>query len=387
MKSSKNIKVYGTLVNHTLDSTLADETHNDALMNAYQLFDGRFGDSPLPNNFQDVINKRITDITFDGGTTTIENRDEVTENHYTFVVNGDTNLNGDVHITEDLHVDGDTYIDGDTHIDGDLYVTGDISGITLGDLDNVNKNADSASAGTFLKYNGSEWLPVSIVLSDMFGSVGNPFEGAILKYKNGAWTLAVDEDHDTNHLNDMADVNTSGIINGSILKWNTSTNKWEIGSDLGSILPQGTEGKVLKYINGSWVASDDLVGATKMSELSDVDTTGIAVGKVLKWNGTKWAVDTDETGGGGVSLNQPLSSINNAGLSAPSTANNILMWNGSAWVYTTIDSINMTIGGTTKTLSQWIQSISELWVDNGTTLTAKSGRSATAAGFYDSEIS
>jgi hypothetical protein len=143
MKSSKNIKVYGTLVNHTLDSTLADETHNDALMNAYQLFDGRFGDSPLSNNFQDVINKRITDITFDGGTTTIENRDELTENHYTLVVNGDTNLNGDVHITDDLHVDGDTYL-GDTHVDGDLYVTGDINGINLDDLDDVDVPSPSS---------------------------------------------------------------------------------------------------------------------------------------------------------------------------------------------------------------------------------------------------
>lgn len=399
MKSSKNIKVYGTLVNHTLDSTLADETHNDALMNAYQLFDGRFGDSPLPNNFQDVINKRITDITFDGGTTTIENRDEVTENHYTLVVNGDTNLNGDVHITEDLHVDGDTYIDGDTHVDGDLYVTGDISGITLGDLDNVNKNADSASAGTFLKYNGSEWLPASIALSDTFGNIGNPFEGAILKYKNGAWTLTVDEDHDTNHLNDMADVNTSGIINGSILKWNTSTNKWEIGSDLGSILPQGTEGKVLKYINGSWVAADDLVGATKMSELSDVDTTGIAVGKILKWNGTKWIIGTDETGGGGVSLNQPLSSINNAGLPAPSTANDLLMWNGSAWVYTTIDAISFVdsdIDNTPRTLKQWITYLntaignSNMWeadTNNANRIRPKNSKAVTAPGFYDSSIS
>lgn len=300
MKSSKNIKVYGTLVNHTLDSTLADETHNDALMNAYQLFDGRFGDSPLSNNFQDVINKRITDITFDGGTTTIENRDEITENHYTLVVNGDTNLNGDVHITEDLHVDGDT------HIGGDLYVTGDISGISLGDLDNVNKNADSASTGTFLKYNGIEWIPASIALQDMFGNIGDPFEGAILKYKNGAWTLTVDEDHDTNHLNDMADVNTSGIVNGSILKWNTSTNKWEIGSDLGSILPQGAEGKVLKYINGQWVAADDLTGGgTQLPEGSE--------GKVLKYINGSWVAADDNVGATKLSeLSDVNSSVNSA---------------------------------------------------------------------------
>lgn len=323
MKSSKNIKVYGTLVNHTLDSTLADETHNDALMNAYQLFDGRFGDSPLPNNFQDVINKRITDITFDGGTTTIENRDPVEENHYTFVVNGDTNLNGDVNITEDLHVHGDTNIDGDTHIDGSLYVTeelvvsGDITGISLGDLDNVSSTADSPSTGDFLKYNGNQWVPAAIALSDItaFSNLGTAFEGAILKYRNGAWVYSVDDN--TNHLNDMSDVSISGIVNGSILKWNTSTNQWEIAS-VQDILPSAQNGQVLKYNGTSWVAGDDN-DTKQLSALTDVTLSGnlsnkilmhgssgnwvdgtikdilpaASSGQVLKYDGNNWVAGTD----------------------------------------------------------------------------------------------
>lgn len=41
-------------------------------------------------------------------------------------------------------------------------------------------------------------------------------------------------------------------------------------------------------------------------------------------------------GGGGTTLNEPLASINNAGLSAhPSTAGQTMVWNGSAWVYGT----------------------------------------------------
>ena len=38
-------------------------------------------------------------------------------------------------------------------------------------------------------------------------------------------------------------------------------------------------------------------------------------------------------GGGGLSLNEPLSSINAAGLGAPSQANVGIIWNGSSWVY------------------------------------------------------
>jgi hypothetical protein len=51
MKASKNIKVYGTLVNGTIDYSLQDNTHNDALVNAFQVYDERFGDTPNASNF------------------------------------------------------------------------------------------------------------------------------------------------------------------------------------------------------------------------------------------------------------------------------------------------------------------------------------------------
>ena len=43
-----------------------------------------------------------------------------------------------------------------------------------------------------------------------------------------------------------------------------------------------------------------------------------------------------DTSGGGISLNEPLASINSAGLSShPSSAGQTIVWNGSAWVYGT----------------------------------------------------
>ena len=93
------IKIYGQLVNSTLDTTLDDANcqannksydtgHNDALAYAYQIHDGRFraDDENLPahERFQDAINRRVTDITYDpngGGVST----DPITiiENPYT----------------------------------------------------------------------------------------------------------------------------------------------------------------------------------------------------------------------------------------------------------------------------------------------------------------
>ena len=67
MNQGKDIKVYGTLVNHTVDNTLPnDGVHNDTLAYAKQLYDDQFGESTKVNNFQDIINKRVKGITREG---------------------------------------------------------------------------------------------------------------------------------------------------------------------------------------------------------------------------------------------------------------------------------------------------------------------------------
>lgn len=109
MKANKEIRVYGTLLNHTLDPAKSNghkidaDFHNDALAYAYQLYDGRFGESVAVNNYQDVINKRLTAISYANNVTTIENRDKSKGNPYMLVVKGNTNIGGN------LYVDGDIY--------------------------------------------------------------------------------------------------------------------------------------------------------------------------------------------------------------------------------------------------------------------------------------
>ena len=347
---SKEIKVYGTLVNHTqlagdLPINTTATNHNDVIAYAYQLYDDRFS-STASENYQDVINKRLTGITYDpqSDTTTIDNN---------LIVNGDTNINGDTHI------DGDTTIEGDLHVTESFVVDGDISGISLGNLSNVSSTADSASAGTFLKFDGSEWVPAVIALSDIdgFDSIGTPSEGDIIKYVNNQWTFT------KNKLDELYDVDITNKANGSILKWNSTSNKWEIGTDsTGSILPAGDEGKVLKYINGQWVAGDD--NDTKLlSALNDVTLSTMAVGQVLryngskwvnaklsiddlempaatagqvlKFNGNKWVADTDETGGGGATKLSELSDVDSSVDNA--TDGSVLKYDESAGKWKAVD--------------------------------------------------
>ena len=63
-------------------------------------------------------------------------------------------------------------------------------------------------------------------------------------------------------------------------------------------------GKILKYNGTSWEVADDQSGgggATTLGALTDVDTTGAVNGKIIKHNGTSWVIADDTTGGGGSS--------------------------------------------------------------------------------------
>lgn len=258
---SKEIKVYGTLINHT-QGTITDATHNDMLMKAYQLYDDRFGATGV-NNYQDVINKRVTAI---------------------------------------------TYADGVTTIAGDLTVTGNISGINsvrnLSDLQDV----DTTGIGSdkYLKYNGTKWVPASISITEIteFADLGNASEGQVLKYVSGKWRPSTDLVATT--LAGLSDVNTSGATSGSVLKYNGTS--WVIGSDnagnngatnlneLSDVDTTGAlNGSILKYNGTAWVVGTDNTGnngATNLNELSDVTLSSSSSNQVLSYNGSQWVNKT-----------------------------------------------------------------------------------------------
>lgn len=87
--NTRDIKVYGTLMNHTVDNTIGDgDLHNDKLALARQLYDDQFGETTKVNNFQDIINKRVKNITSGNGSTT---------------------ANGDLIVTGDLIINGQRF--------------------------------------------------------------------------------------------------------------------------------------------------------------------------------------------------------------------------------------------------------------------------------------
>lgn len=76
---------------------------------------------------------------------------------------------------------------------------------------------------------------------------------------------------------------------------------------------------------------DEETGHTIVTTMS---ITGIQVKSGL-WSNSYLSALGQNTGGGGggVTLNEPLASINNASLGSPTQSGQVITWNGSAWVY------------------------------------------------------
>ncbi len=322
METGRDIRVYGTLVNYTLDSEISDTDHNDALANAYQLYDARFGEATNVDNFQDVINKRLTAISYANGITTIRNRAGVQDGSpYMFIVDGDSNVKGDLVVDDNLHVQDNLTVDGNTTIRGNIQINGTISGGTLRSLTDVN--VTGLTNGSILKYNSStsKWVVgtdkdtdtktlAALTDVDTSGVVNN----SVLKYNSSShkWIVATDNDTNTKTLAGLTDVTTTGATTGSVLKYNASTSKWEIGQDstgsagvttLAALTDVDTAGaasnSVLKYnaTSHKWVVGTDANTKT-LSGLTDVDTTGVANNSVLKYSSSqsKWVIGTDNAG-------------------------------------------------------------------------------------------
>ena len=73
-------------------------------------------------------------------------------------------------------------------------------------------------------------------------------------------------------LNELHDVYINNIQNGEVIKWNSTTSRWENGT-----------------VSGGG-------GASALDDLTDVTITTPTSGQVLKYNGSAWVNDTDSTG-------------------------------------------------------------------------------------------
>ena len=105
----------------------------------------------------------------------------------------------------------------------------------VGEFGSVNDLSDatitSASTGQYLKYNGAQWVNTTPTILDNSDVTGSPSADNLLKWNGSAWAPA-----DAGviagliTINQLSDVDTSGVATNSILKYNGSN--WVIASDI-----------------------------------------------------------------------------------------------------------------------------------------------------------
>lgn len=97
---------------------------------------------------------------------------------------------------------------------------------SLDDIGNVD--LAGASAGEFLKYDGTDWVSDSVPTINTLDDVGDvtitsPASGEVLKWNGSAWTNAADEEGTTiNAIDDIGDVTITSASANQFLRWNGS---------------------------------------------------------------------------------------------------------------------------------------------------------------------
>lgn len=303
--NSKEIDVYGTLVNRTTDPRDQHEDGNNGIHNgyiayAYQLYDDQFS-TPANindvNNYQDVINKRLTKIEYDPS----------------------------------KNIDGDTY-NYVTTIGGNTYIE-NLMGVALNDLDDVNATKTdgyvliyNSTSGNWESVNPSTLISVSLALDDLTNvTISNNLDGGDVLMYDSTISKWVD------HTLVPADVLPNGSPANPHLVWDSTNNTWVAGlispsSPNGWEPPTATaDGQVIKWDNthNVWYAGTDNDHPT-ITSLTDttINANNLASGQVLRWNGSQWVNGNDYS---------TLASLTDTNIPSSIDTGKVLKWNGSAW--------------------------------------------------------
>lgn len=126
---------------------------------------------------------------------------------------------------------------------------------------------------------------------------------------NGAW-IKTNQTGGASSIEELTDVSVSSLSNGQILKYNSTTEKWENAADTG-----GADAVEITWSAYQALTAEQKADPTKvyyvtdyptpsgidLDDIDDVDLSSPVDGQVLKYDGTnqKW-INANESGGGGV---------------------------------------------------------------------------------------
>lgn len=145
-------------------------------------------------------------------------------------------------------------------------------------------------------------------LEDLIDVNATPNDGDVLYWDGSFWSATPGGGiggggggPSAEYLNDLLDVDTTGVSNGKFLRYNSPNWTPQTASldDLSDVDTSGVAtNKVLKYNGSQWIPQDDNT-VSYLNSLLDVDTTGQSIGDVLTFDGYQWVPATPTSGGSG----------------------------------------------------------------------------------------
>ena len=237
------------------------------------------------------------------------------------------------------------------------YTPPDLSGFltTLGSVSgHTDVTVNSPSVGQVLKWNGTAWengtdTSANVSSLNQVGNVtiSNPQANEVLKWNGTAWVNGTDNTGTTiSGINDIGDVSITSAQTDQLLKWNGSnwvnftpgylTSFTETDPTVPTHVKNITQADINSWNSKSTVSA--------LNDLSDVNTSGLANNKILKYNGTSWVIADDmgavqsdwaATSGLAAILNKPtipvnLQDLSNVTITSP-TNGQVLKYNGTSW--------------------------------------------------------
>ncbi len=170
---------------------------------------------------------------------------------------------------------------------------------------------------------------------------------------------ALSSGNSTTSMSQLTDVNTNGVTNGQVLKWNGTT--WLPANDTGGGNGDNWGTQTIQS-NNAFAGNGTTASPLALAQ------QGATNGQVLKWNGTTW-LPANDTGGGngdnwGTQTTQTGSALTGNGTTASplniaqqgASNGQVLKWNGTAWLpaadaNTNTDAQTLTISGSTVSIT------------------------------------
>ncbi len=125
----------------------------------------------------------------------------------------------------------------------DARADAQIAAASIDDLSDVDTTTAAPSVDDFIKWDGTNWIPGTPQtiamddLSDVDTTTTAPTNGQVLSWNGGGWVPTDDVDTTVATLNDVGNVNITGITDGQIISWDNGASEW-----VNSALPTGVDG-------------------------------------------------------------------------------------------------------------------------------------------------